>query len=92
MGDINGLKEFLFERMYRHPHVVESMDKAKRVVGELFAELSQNPSLLPPDWEAICGMAADGQTGAVVRDYIAGMTDPFALSEHAKITHTEIVL
>jgi dGTPase len=90
--NIGGLKGFLFERMYRHPRVVESMDKAKRVVGELFAELSQNPALLPPDWEASCGMAGDAQTGSVVRDYIAGMTDSFALSEHAKITHTEIVL
>jgi dGTPase len=90
--DIAGLKAFLFERMYRHPRVLESMDKAKLAVAELFARLHAEPALLPPDWAALCGVAGDAQTAAVVRDYIAGMTDRFALEEHAKITHTQIVL
>ncbi|HEX3652941.1 MAG TPA: deoxyguanosinetriphosphate triphosphohydrolase [Rhizomicrobium sp.] len=86
------LKSFLFERMYRHPRVMESVDKAKQVVRELFAALSADPALLPQDWAAACGAAGDAATAAVVRDYIAGMTDRFAILEHAKITHTEIRL
>jgi dGTPase len=91
-AEIAALKAFLFERMYRHPRVMESVGKAKRVVAELFASLSADPALLPPDWAAACGVPGDGATAAVVRDYIAGMTDRFALEEHAKITHTEIAL
>ena len=89
---VAALKSFLFERMYRHPRVMESVDKAKQVVRKLFATLSGNPGFLPPDWAAACGAAGDAATGAVVRDYIAGMTDRFAILEHAKITHTEIRL
>jgi dGTPase len=86
-----GLKAFLFERMYRHPRVMASVAEAKQVVQELFAAFSADPRLLPPDWSALCG-GSDVSTEAVVRDYIAGMTDRFALSEHAKVTHTEIAL
>ncbi len=91
-AEIAALKAFLFERMYRHPRVMESVGKAKQVVAELFASLSADPALLPPDWAAACGGPRDAATAAVVRDYIAGMTDRFALEEHAKITHTEIAL
>jgi dGTPase len=63
--------------------------EAKRVVQELFAGFSADPTLLPRDWSALCG-GSDISTAAVVRDYIAGMTDRFALLEHAKITHIEI--
>jgi dGTPase len=86
------LKQFLFARMYRHPHVMASMNKAKCVVGELFAALAQDPGQLPPDWAAACGAAADGATAGVVRDYIAGMTDSFALQEYRRIFHSEIAL
>jgi dGTPase len=89
---IAALKAFLFQRMYRHPRVTESVDKAKRVVRELFANLSADPGLLPADWAAACGEAGDAATATVVRDYIAGMTDRYAILEHAKITHTEIRL
>src|SRR5262249_34857558 len=68
------LKAFLFERMYRHPLVMGSVEVAKQVVGELFASLSANPSLLPPDWAALCGKPGDAGTAGIVRDYIAGMT------------------
>ena len=90
--DIVALKRFLFEHMYRHPHVMTSMNKAKKVVGELFSALAGDPSLLPPDWAAGCGGAGDGVTEGVVRDYIAGMTDGFALLEYKRIFHTEIDL
>jgi dGTPase len=89
---IVALKAFLFERMYRHPRVMTVMNRAKRVIAELFEALSGDPSLLPPDWQARCGSAGDAVTGGVVRDYIAGMTDNFALSEYGRIFHKEIIL
>ncbi len=85
-------EEFLFARMYRHPRVMGSMNAAKRVVAGLFGALAAEPSLLPPDWSGACGAAGDARTASVVRDYIAGMTDNFALSEYARIFHTEIAL
>ncbi|HEY1962480.1 MAG TPA: deoxyguanosinetriphosphate triphosphohydrolase [Rhizomicrobium sp.] len=91
-AEIAALKAFLFERMYRHPRVMDPMAKAQRVVRELFAALGADPRLLPADWAASCGASGDAATTAVVRDYIAGMTDRFAIEEHARVTHTQIAL
>jgi len=89
---VKALKAFLFARMYRHPRVMGTMDRAKDVVAELFEAFSRAPSLLPEDWAARCGAPGDPVTGGVVRDYIAGMTDNFALSEYNRIFHKEIAL
>jgi dGTPase len=89
---LKALKAFLFARMYRHPRVVATMGRAKEVVGELFAALSADPSLMPADWAKSCGLPGDAVTGGVVRDYIAGMTDSFALAEYARISGKEIAL
>jgi dGTPase len=86
------LKSFLFDRMYKHPRVLRVMSQAKTVVSELCTSFASEPSLMPADWAAQCGAPNDPATLAVVRDYIAGMTDRFALTEHARITHTEIAL
>ncbi len=91
-GEIAALKDFLFARMYRHPRVMVSMDKAQTVVTELFGAFSGDPALLPADWAKACGVPGDAQTAGVVRDYIAGMTDNYALQEHKRIFHTEIAL
>ena len=91
-GQVAALKEFLFARMYRHARVMDKMNAAKRVVGELFAAFAADPGLLPPDWAKACGAPGDGRTASIVRDYIAGMTDNYALSEFARIFHTEIAL
>jgi dGTPase len=91
-SEIAALKEFLFARMYRHPRVMASMRKAQTVVADLFRAFSGDPSLLPADWAASCGAPDDEQTARVVRDYIAGMTDRYALQEHKRIFHTEIAL
>ncbi len=90
--EVHALKAFLFERMYRHPRVTMTMNRAKDVVAELFEAFSRDPSLLPGDWAAICGAPGDSTTGGVVRDYIAGMTDNFALAEYGRVFHKEIAL
>lgn len=91
-GQIAALKAFLFARMYRHPRVMGPMNAAKDVVAKLFDAFSGDPSLLPPDWGQICGAPGDARTVSVVRDYIAGMTDSYALLEYGRIFHTEIEL
>ncbi len=91
-AELVALKGFLFARMYRHPHVMGSMQKAHAVVTDLFRAFSADPKLLPADWAALCGGPGDANTIGVVRDYIAGMTDRFALEEHRRIFHTEIAL
>jgi dGTPase len=88
--DLRALKAFQAEHIYRHPHVAQSMGRAKQVVAELFAAFSADPALLPADWSAACGAPGDAATGSVVRDYIAGMTDRYALAEYARIFHRQV--
>ena len=92
MQNIVALKSFLLAGMYRHPRVMGSMGAAKKVVADLFAAFSADPSLLPADWAKACAVPGDAVTAGVVRDYIAGMTDRFALQEHVRIFHTEITI
>ncbi len=92
LEQVRALKEFLFARMYRHPRIIATMTQAQGVVTALFEALVAEPGLLPPDWAAQCGGAGDPATRRVVRDYIAGMTDNYALSEHARVTGTKISL
>jgi dGTPase len=86
------LKGFLFEHMYRHPRVTASMERAKGVVADLYGAFLADPGLLPPDWTRVCGAGDDAATGQVVRDYIAGMTDNYALLEYGRVFHAEIAL
>ena len=92
LEQVRALKEFLFARMYRHPRVIGPMMRAQGVVTDLFLALVTEPGLLPPDWAAQCGAAGDSATRRVVRDYIAGMTDNYALSEHGRVTGAKISL
>ena len=90
--DVAALKRFLFAHMYRHPRVMVPMGRAQVLVTELFSALSADPDLMPADWTAQCGSPGDAVTGGVVRDYIAGMTDRFAMLEYGRIFHTDIEL
>ena len=84
-AQVDALKRFLFAHMYRHPRVMVPIGRAKAVVAELFAAFSADPSKMPPDWTALCGAPGDAVTGGVVRDYIAGMTDRYALLEYGRV-------
>ncbi len=76
------LKAFLFARMYRHPDVRKVRDRADAIVRRLFKAYLSDPSAMPPDWAAKAG---DGERSRAVADYIAGMTDQFAIAEHARL-------
>jgi dGTPase len=76
------LKEFLFARMYRHHRVNQMTMKARRVVSELFELHLEQPQCLPAEWQAQVAGADRPGAARVVADYIAGMTDKFALETH----------
>ena len=76
------IKAFLFTRMYRHPNVRKVRDEADAIVRRLFEAYFSDPCAMPPEWAA----KADAQGRArAVADYIAGMTDRFAIAEHARL-------
>lgn len=76
------LKDFLYRNMYRHFRVARMGDKAGRILRDLFLSFTADADQLPPRYKARIG--ADG-LHRVVCDYIAGMTDRFALDEHRKL-------
>ena len=90
--DLAALKGFLFERMYRHARVLQVMQKAQVALSELFSAFMAEPALLPKDWVMQCGVSGDRATARAVCDYIAGMTDRYALQEYRRIFHMEFRL
>ncbi|MEW5728278.1 MAG: deoxyguanosinetriphosphate triphosphohydrolase [Pseudomonadota bacterium] len=79
------LKQFLFPNMYRHFMVNRMTSKARRVVKDLFTLLFAEPECLPPEWRRQADGKGTAKTARVVADYIAGMTDRFALDEHRRL-------
>lgn len=79
------LKKFLFPNMYHHFLVNRMTSKARRVVRDLFNLLHAEPGCLPPEWHRQCDGPRTAKTARVVADYIAGMTDRFALDEHRRL-------
>jgi len=78
------LKDFLFANMYRHPQVKRVRERADAVVRALFSAYVADPAAMPPDWAAKAGSAASDHARAAA-DYIAGMTDRFALNEYRRL-------
>jgi dGTPase len=76
------IKTFLFARMYQHPHVKKVRGKADAIVRRLFEAFFADPSAMPREWAA---KAEQGERARGVADYIAGMTDRFAIAEHARL-------
>jgi dGTPase len=79
------LKDFLYANMYRHFRLNRMASKARRVVGELFELYLSEPECLPTDWQRRAGQPKSNDTARLVADYIAGMTDRYALKEHARL-------
>src|SRR6187549_1223915 len=77
------IKGFLYPRMYRHDRVMRVMDDAEGVVRDLFGHYSATPADLPEEWREGIGVN-DSDYARRIADYIAGMTDRYALIEHAK--------
>lgn len=81
----NELKRFLFKSLYRHPQVNETTVKAKQIITDLFAAYMQAPTQsLPEDF------SSQEDLPRAIADYIAGMTDRFAVKEHERLTGRQI--
>jgi dGTPase len=80
------LKRFLNERLYRHYRVARMSSKARRIVTDLFEAFLAEPSLLPPEFQS---RAADDKPRAIA-DYVAGMTDRYAMLEHRRLFAIEV--
>ncbi|WP_019139676.1 deoxyguanosinetriphosphate triphosphohydrolase [Noviherbaspirillum massiliense] len=81
------LKRFLRENLYHHYQVNRMTSKARRIIRELFEAFTEEPRLLPPDYQ-VTGSDGAGKAHAQARkvaDYIAGMTDRYAMREHRRL-------
>lgn len=94
-GNIRVLRNFLEERVYGHSDVNRVCAKSERIVKEMFIFLMERPDCMPNKWYDLldAGMNTDDAVKArVVADYIAGMTDRFAVQEHRQFFSTETMV
>jgi dGTPase len=80
--DLNSLQAFLAGRVYRHPRIMRVMGDAERIVTELFDRYGTKPDALPPEWRE---QAPSHGYNRYVCDFIAGMTDRYAVAEHRRL-------
>lgn len=86
---LQGLRAFLHQNMYRHYKVNRARSQAKRIVKSLFELFFSEPETLPPEWraryESSAADASDAKLARIVCDYIAGMTDRYAVREYRRL-------
>ncbi|MDO7632674.1 MAG: deoxyguanosinetriphosphate triphosphohydrolase [Paracoccaceae bacterium] len=86
--ELKVVRSFLFARMYRAPSVMIEREKVTQVINDLFPLFMQKPTLLPENWRSEIALATDETALArLVADYVAGMTDRFALQEHKRLSN-----
>jgi dGTPase len=78
------LKAFMYEKLYHHPQQLQTAERAQAVTAELYAALSQEPSLMEEGWLARLP-GTEPERSRHIADYVAGMTDRFAISAHQRI-------
>ena len=79
------LKNYLFGHMYRHPKAMEVWRRAKDSISFLFPAFLAEPALMPPEWTKFAAHEDETERAGVVADYIAGMTDRYALREYQRL-------
>ncbi len=79
------IKEFLYPRMYRHARIARITEDAERVVCDLFARYVTRPKDTPAEWVQEAESDEDDARQRRIADFIAGMTDRYALIEHARL-------
>ncbi len=80
-----GIKAFLKLHMYRHERVMRVMRDAEQIVADLFARYQRNPHDLPAEWLGAKGTETEAEGARRIGNFIAGMTDRFALMEHQRL-------
>ncbi|WP_420859276.1 deoxyguanosinetriphosphate triphosphohydrolase [Marivivens marinus] len=90
--DLKVIRAFLFQRMYRAPAVVEMRKIVTGAINDLFPLFMANPEYLPKQWRKdVAEATGDAALARIVADYISGMTDRFAIQEHARLTGSDII-
>ncbi len=87
--DLARLRAFLMERMYRHWKVNRTRSQARRIIAEMFSLFMSEPEVMPTEWFARSQNRDEAGRARVVCDYIAGMTDRYAIEEHRKLFQLE---
>src|SRR5262249_46969154 len=82
------IKGFLYPRMYRHARIARIMTEAEGVVCDLFARYSANPDDMPAEWAERADAGGEASRMRRIADFIPGMTDRYALVEHARLFET----
>ncbi len=88
--DLARLRQFLHTRMYRHWRVNRTRSQARRILAEMFDLFLKEPDVLPTVWFEKSQNRDEAGRARVVCDYIAGMTDRFAIEEHRKLFHLDV--
>lgn len=89
--DLGQLRAFLMERMYRHWRVNRTRSQARRMLAEMFQLFMAEPDVLPTEWAQRAANRDLAGRARVVCDYIAGMTDRYAIEEHRKLFHLDVL-
>ena len=93
VGALRAITGFLFKEMYRAPSVMEKRTEVTRIVEALFPYYLAHPQELPVRWQTDL-VRAKGQTGIarIVADYIAGMTDRFAMNAYSELQRRGVLV
>jgi dGTPase len=84
--DLSRLRGFLYERMYKHYKLNRTRSYAKRTLNEMFHLFMGEPDTLPTEWfQRVCEKDSETARARVICDYIAGMTDAYAIDEHRRL-------
>lgn len=84
--ELKVIRAFLFTRMYRAPSVMLERARVSAVIADLFPLFMSSPHLMPAEWQTDVSQASDEtELARLVADYVAGMTDRFALQEHERL-------
>jgi dGTPase len=87
--DLARLRAFLFDRMYRHWRVNRTRSQARRLIGGMFDLFLAEPDVLPAEWYERLRDFDEAGRARVICDYIAGMTDRYAIEEHRRLFHLD---
>lgn len=84
--NIKAIKSFLFQRMYRAPSVVDERHRVTRIVNDMFPLFMNDPAQMPEGWRRSAEQAeSETERARLVLDYVAGMTDRYAIAEHQRL-------
>ena len=92
MADLGVLRGFLYERMYRHYRVNRTRSRARRILAEMFQLFMAEPEVMPTEWGVLAATEDPHKRARAVCDYIAGMTDRYAIEEHRKLFNLDLAL